>query len=37
VAARGFGLANFARRLDTAVETFEALDDAMGWAEGLLG
>ena len=36
VAARGFALANVARRVPTAVQTFDKLEDASAWGQSLL-
>lgn len=36
VAARGFGLANAARRVATEVQTFKNPDEALRWARALL-
>ena len=37
VAARGFGLANVARRISTSVETFAHLEAALAWGRTLPG
>ena len=36
-AAKGFALANIARRVNTTVRTFEAIDEACAWGAELLG